>query len=61
MSALGKASWACLWRDFNCLQEVCLGSWSLLLIPMERTTIFIAGFGTVFSQILRKWYILAPG
>ena len=40
--------------DFNCLQEVCLGSWSLLLIPMERINIFIVGLGNVLPQIFWK-------
>ncbi len=55
MSAFGKVEWACFARAFSCFIEVCRASWSLLLSPMEKTTILTDGFVIVFSQILRKW------
>lgn len=55
MSAFGKVEWACLARAFSCFMEVSRASWSLLFIPMEKTTILTDGFVIVFSQILRKW------
>ena len=61
MSALGKVVLARRKRALNCLMVVILGSWSLLLMPTAKITIFAAGWGRVFSHIFRKWYALAPG
>ena len=55
MSALGKVVLARRKRALNCLMVVILGSWSLLLMPTAKITIFAAGWGRVFSHTFRKW------
>lgn len=43
MSAFGKMLSAVRKRLFSCFVVVSLGSWSLLLSPMEKITIFASG------------------
>lgn len=54
MVAFGNVFFAVLKRVLSCLHDVCLGSWSLLLIPMEKMIILTDGLGGVFSQTFRK-------
>lgn len=54
-SALGKVDLVCLTSALSCLMEVCLGSWSLLLSPMDMIMILTDELMAVFSHIFRKW------
>lgn len=52
MSEFGKVTVSCLNGAFNCLQEVCWGSWSWLFKPMERMRTSLLALGTVFFKYL---------
>lgn len=61
MLALGKVIVACLCSACSCLVVVCLGSWSMLQMPMEKSTACVVGEGDVCSKSRSMRLVVAPG